>query len=802
MSRATLSWTVIIFVGFMSFRAAGQNPPSPTAPVAAGVPPQRALLDQYCVTCHNDKLKTAGLSLDNIDVGRPSDASLVWEKVIRKLRTGAMPPAGRPRPDQAGYDSLATYLETALDTVALAKPDPGRPTIHRLNRTEYANAVRDLLALDIEGDSLLPPDDAGYGFDNNSDVLSVSPSLLDRYTSAARYISRLAIGDPTIRLPLSTYNVPRLRLQDDRTSEDLPFGSRGGIAVQHYFPLDGEYLIRIRLQYLDNDLIQNLSEPHQLDVRLDGARIKLFSIGAKSAAQEYGEDGLEVRFQAQAGTHLVGVAFRNEGTVSEGMLRPPFVQLQHDGQGQKIDDKSDPAVDSISIGGPFGAKAASETPSRRKVFVCRPTDPKDEDICAKKILSTLLRRAYRRPVTDSDLQGLLRLYQGGRNSSGFEAGIGRALQGILLSSQFLFREERDPANAAAGTVHRVSDVELASRLSFFLWSSIPDDQLLSVAEAGKLKDPLVLEQQVRRLLHDSRSKTLVDNFVSQWLNLRAIQALVPDPGAFPEFDDSLREAFQTEAELFFRSMLLEDRSLLDLLNANYTFVNGRLARHYGIPNVYGSRFRRVTLADENRWGLLGKGAILMVTSYPGRTSPVVRGKWVLENILGTPPPQPPANVPPLDEGGRRGPAQRLTLRQRMEQHRASPACASCHVQMDPIGFALENYDAIGRWRATEQGVAIDASGVLPNGTQFQGPTGLRKILLSHPDQFATTFAEKLLTYALGRGVEDYDQPAIRAILREARSNDYRWSAFIIGIVKSVPFQMRRSVEQTANAGPR
>jgi hypothetical protein len=807
MSREILS-RIVMLVGVAGLQAAGQQavgqkPSSPTPAVASS--PQRALLDKYCVTCHNETLKTANLTLDKMDVGNVSAAAPVWEKVVRKLRTGAMPPAGLPRPESAGYDSLATYLEKALDSAALVKPNPGRPAVHRLNRTEYTNAIRDILALDVDGEALLPADDTGYGFDNNGDVLSISPFLLDRYISAARQISHLAIGDPTIRMPISTYNVPRFGLQNDQASEDLPFGSRGGIAIRHYFPLDGEYLLRIRLQYLDADAINGLTEPHQLDVRLDGARIKMFTIGGKAAtagSEPDVETGLEVRFPAKAGTRLVGVAFLDEGSVSEGMLRPDFVQLQHDGQGPKIDGKSDPGVDSVSIAGPFDVKGTGETPSRRKIFVCHPTGAKDEDLCAKKILVTLVRRAYRRPVTDSDVQGLLGLYHAGRSKGGFEAGIGRAIQGVLLSRKFLFREEHDPVNVAGDTVYRISDLELASRLSFFLWSTVPDDQLLSVAEAGKLRNPTVLEQEVRRMLGDPRSRALVDNFGEQWLNLRQMQTVAPDAGAFPEFDDSLRDGLQKETELFFESMLREDHSILELLSANYTFVNERLARHYGIPNIYGSRFRRVTLADENQFGLLGKGAILTVTSYPGRTSPVVRGKWVLENILGTPPPQPPPNVPALDEGPRRGGGQRPTMRQRMEAHRANPACASCHAQMDPIGFALENYDAIGRWRATDGGAAIDVSGVLPNGTRFKGPAELRKILLSHPEQFVTVVSEKLLTYALGRGVEYYDQPAIRQILRETAAHDNHWSALILGIVKSVPFQMRPLAEQTATAGLR
>ncbi len=801
MSRSLSGWMVwivlLLSTGAAQPQAVSQKPSNPPASST------RELLDRYCVTCHNEKLKTANLLLDKMNVGNVSEAEPSWEKVVRKLRAGLMPPAGLPRPDSAAYESLAGYLETALDRAALAKPNPGRPTIHRLNRTEYANAIRDLLDLEIDEKNLLPEDDSGYGFDNNGDVLSVSPLLLDRYMSAARLVSRLAIGDVTLRLPISTYDVRKLTFQNDQDSEDLPFGSRGGIAIRHRFPVDGEYVLRIRLQYMDKEGIRNLTEPHQLDVLLDGARVKRFTIGGRPG-EETRDDlnpavntdaGLELRFAAKAGTRLVGVTFRDERSLSEGMLRPPFAQLQLDGQGPKIDSMSDPGVSNVSIAGPLQAQGVGDTPSRRKIFVCRPGGAKEENVCAKKILSVLARRAYRRSVTDSDVQRFMGLYQSG-SSGGFEAGISRALQGILLSREFLFRSESDAADAT----HRVSDLELASRLSFFLWSTIPDDQLLDLAEAGKLKTPAVLEQQVRRMLADPRSKALVSNFLGQWLNLRTLEAAVPEPGVFPGFDDDLRRGLVGEIELFLDDSLRQDHNVLRLLDADYTFVNERVARHYGIPNIYGSRFRRVALADENRWGLLGKGAIEWATSFPSRTSPVTRGKWVLENILGSPPPPPPPNVPALDAPAY-GP-DRMTMRQRMEQHRANPACASCHKQMDPIGFALENFDGIGQWRSAVAGKPIDVSGELPNGSKFQGPAELRKLLLNRPEQFLTVCNERLLTYALGRGVEYYDQPTIRGILREAASNDYRWSAFILGVVKSVPFQMKAPAERTSTASLR
>ena len=800
MLRPIMAFIGIAMASINCVQAAKQEPSSPIPSPASS---NRALLNRYCVTCHNEKLKTAGLMLDKMDVEKVSESAEKWEKVIRKLRASAMPPVGMPRPEKAAYDSFATYLETALDSAAAAKPNPGRKGIHRLNRAEYANAIRELLALDFNGEALLPADDSGYGFDNIGDVLSVSPMLLDRYMSAARQISRLAIGDPTIRMPVSTYDISQSRLQNDQASEDLPFWSRGGIAIRHHFPLDAEYLLTIRLQR------SGLNSPRQLDVRLDGARLKLFTIGGTPGAvgpQEEpkpgsGEAGLEVRFPAKAGTHSVGVAFLNESSLRDGMLKPPLAGLLRENRNPTM---GDPTVESVAIAGPHNPTGPGDTASRRKIFVCHPKDGargNEEEVCAKQIILGLARRAYRRPVSDEDVQIPLGFYKDARSDRGFEAAIGMALQGLLVSPEFLFRIERDPPTVAAAAVRRISDLELASRLSFFLWSSPPDDQLLGLAERGRLKDREILQQQVRRMLADSRSKALVDNFAGQWLGLRDMRSATPDSETFPEFDESLREAFGKEMDLFFGSMLREDRSVLDLLKADYTFVDERLARHYGIPNIYGSRFRRVTLTDEARVGLLGKGAILTVTSQPNRTSPVVRGKWVLENILGSNPPPPPPNVPPLQENKD---TQRLTMRQRMEQHRANPACASCHAVMDPLGFAMENFDAIGQWRTTETQAKtpVDASGALPDGTKFRGAAELQKILLSRPERFVNTVTEKLLTYALGRGVEYYDQPVVRAIVREAARNDYRWSALILSITNSAPFQMRMSREQTAAAGLR
>jgi len=791
----------IVLVGVCSLQAAGLQDLVPSH-----TPSYRAVLDQYCVTCHNQSARTAELLLDQADVENIGEGPELWEKVVKKLRAGAMPPAGMPRPDQATYDSFATYLETALDSAAAAHPNPGRPVLHRLNRVEYANAVRDLLAVEIDGETLLPADDSRYGFDNIGDVLTVSPALLERYLSAARKISRLAIGDPHIAPVFEGYNVPKYFVQDDRMNEDLPFGSRGGIAVRHHFPLDGEYLLKVRLARNSRDYIAGLLDrPHQLDVRLDGARLKLFTIGgenhgrsaplfsnnamgdrAQDIYERTADDILEVRFPATAGPQQIEVAFLKETSMPEGPLRTPMSKYDlHNYKG------GEPGVASISITGPYDATGMGETPSRGKIFVCRPSSAQEEEPCAREILSTLARRAYRRPLIEEDIQTLLDFYKAGHNEGGFETGIGTALERILVGPEFLFRIEIDPKNIAPDTAYPISDLELASRLSFFLWSSIPDDQLLDLAEGGKLSDPVVLEQQVRRLLKDSRSKALVSNFAAQWLQLRNLRAINPDQDVFPYFEENLREAFRVETELFFESQLGEDRSVLELLSADYTFLNERLARHYGIANIYGSHFRRVELETEERRGLLGKGSILAVTSYANRTSPVLRGKWVLENILGTPPPPPPPNIPDLVESDQDGKA--LSMREAMEQHRANPVCATCHNAMDPLGFALENFDGIGAWRTTDAGEPIDASGVLPDGTPFRGPAELQRVLLeSKSAEFVATATERLLTYALGRGVESYDAPAIRSIIREAAPNNYRWSSLILGIVKSTPFQMRRS----------
>ncbi len=768
--------------------------PRPDGPASALKP----LLDRYCVTCHNGRLKTAGLMLDMLDLQDVSADAVRWEKVVAKLRSGAMPPAGAPRPGSDAYESMAASLEAALDRAAEARPRPGRPAVHRLNRAEYTNAIRDLLAVEIDGRSLLPADDSGYGFDNIADVLSMSPALLDRYMIAAGRISRMAVGDPSVRPAVSTYSLRPTLVQDGRMSELLPFGSRGGLAARHYFPVDGEYVIKIRLQRTHANQIRGLGERNLVELRLDRTRVKTFSVGAEgprdpwsavpsaSFYEQTADEGLDARVHVKAGMRTVGVAFPSKGGVPEGVLEPRLSVATYEYAG---DRDSAMSLDSIRIDGPYNPTVPEASPSRTRIFLCQPARREGEDFCARKILSTLARRAYRRAVTEEDIRDLMGYYKTGRAKGTFDQGIELALRAMLVDPDFLFRIEHDPSGVAPGRAYRLTDVELASRLSFFLWSSIPDDELLDAAEAGKLRDRAVLAGQVRRMLRDARSNALITNFAGQWLYLRNLEGASPDPDAFPDFDDNLREAFRRETELFVESQLREDRSVTDLLTSNYTFVNERLARHYEIPKVYGNQFRRVTLPDETRRGLLGHGSILTVTSYANRTSPTLRGKWVLENLLGAPPPPPPPNVPALDDSD--GPAA-LTVRERMEQHRKNPVCASCHAPMDPLGLALENFDAIGKWRTREGQAEIDSSAVLPDGARFSGPTGLRGVVIGRGNRFAATVTEKLLTYAIGRGLDHYDAPVVRKVLREAASDDHRWSSLVLGIVTSAPFQMRQA----------
>jgi mono/diheme cytochrome c family protein len=794
----TMGWPVWL-AGCLaiSLASAGSLGAGRLSPQSTGAPEpvatHRATINQYCVACHNERVKTADLALDAAGIDRVGEHAETWEKVVRKLRGRMMPPPGRPRPDEAAYDAVVSYLESSLDRAASAALNPGRTeTFRRLNRTEYQNAIRDLLALDIDVSALLPKDDVSHGFDNVG-TAQLSPTLLERYLAAAQKVSRLAVGSP-LSSPASHIVVLPSDLTQEDHADGLPFGTRGGTMVRYNFPLDGAYEIQVRLSRDRNENVEGLTELHQVEIALDGKRVEVFTVkpnrnqSGAYYADEAVDKNLKLRLPVEAGPHELAVTFLRKTSALPETERQPYQAHFNMDRHPRIQ----PAVYSVSITGPFEPGVATVTPSRDRIFVCRPSAPSAEADCAKKIVATLARRAYRRPVTDADLQAPLAFYNEARADGGFDAGIEMALRAILASTEFLFRVERNPKNIATGTAYRVSDVELASRLSFFLWNSIPDQELLDLAVRGALKEPAVLQAQARRMLADPRSEALVTDFAGQWLYLRNLAASNPDARMFPDFDDNLRQAFRRESELFFESIVKEDRSVLDLLRADYTFVNERLAKHYGIPNVYGSRFRRVTLGDTSvRGGLLGQGSILTVTSYANRTSPVLRGKWVLENILGTPPPPPPPNVPPLPDNHAGGRA--LSMRERMVQHRANPACSGCHQLMDPAGLSMEHFDAIGRWRArTEAGTAVDASGGLPDGSTFDGMDGLRRALLNRPELFVSTLTEKLLTYALGRGLEYYDAPTVRAIAKDARLNDYKFSSLVLGIVTSSPFQMRRS----------
>ncbi len=740
-----------------------------------------------CLTCHDEEEKKGGLALDaaSADVSRHQE---VWEKVVRKLRTRQMPPVGRKeRPNEATYDATVAYLETSLDRVAAARPNPGRTaTIRRLTRTEYQNAVRDLLALRVDVSSLLPADDSSYGFDNVT-VGDLSPTLLDRYVAAAEKISRAAVGRPGRSPGGETIRMPPDLTQEDHL-DGLPIGTRGGAAVDYTFPMDGEYEIQIRLMRDRDEHVEGLTDAHDLELLMDRARVQVFTVTPPKREPEHAtvDQHLKIRVPVRAGPHALGVAFLKRPSLLLETARQPYQARFNFYRHPRVQ----PAIYSISIIGPYGAAEPGDTPSRRRIFVSRPSSSAQEDQAARRILTALMTRAYRRPVTDADLRGPFALYQKSRADGGFDAGIELALSAVLVSPHFLFRLEPDPAGTAPGTPYRVTDLELASRLSFFLWSSIPDDELLNTAIAGKLREPAVLDRQVRRMLADARSRALVDNFASQWLHLRNLASITPDMRLFPDFDDNLRQAFRQETELFVDSVLREDRSVLDLLRANYTFVNERLAKHYGIPHVYGSHFRRIALdRSSDRGGLLRQGSILTVTSYATRTSPVVRGKWVLDNLLGTPPPPPLPDVPALKDNTVDG---SLSGRKRLAEHRSNPTCASCHNLIDPIGLSLEKFDAVGRRRTVEGGAPIDASGGLPDGSTFADVDGLETALLRRPELFVGAFTEKLLTYASGRGVEYYDAPAVRTIVRDARAQDFRMSSIVIGVVKSQPFQMRMS----------
>lgn len=801
-----------ILVAAYGVRASAQQVSAPAASQPAAA--HQTVLSKYCYGCHNEKLKSGSMALTGLDIAAPAKNSESWEKVIRKLGTGSMPPAGMPRPEKAAADSMVRYLETELDRAALANPNPGRPGLPRLNRIEYKNAIRDLLAINIDAASMLPADTAGYGFDNNADALTLSPALTERYLSAAAKISQMALARPRGMPTPETFFEPTDRSEAGRFSDEMPFGTRGGLAVRYVFPADGDYLIETRPKENGaNDGFENFSaEIHQLDIAIDSVQILSAGLGGpewtgrnrlgpdRIKNEQNMLDKMKVVVRVKGGEHLVQAYFAAKTAAIPEDLFDPSVRREPYRPFGGI-----PKLSYLRITGPLKgtASVSTETESRRRVLICGPSSPSTgsavavtpaDEACAKRILSTLARRAFRRPITDADLEAPMRRFHAGAKQDGFDSGIEMGLRNILLSPKFLFRLETQPSSVAPNTPYRLSDLDLASRLSFFVWSSIPDDTLLDLAAKGTLHQPEVMKQQVKRMLADQRSQALVDNFAGQWFQVRNVQTHQPSPETLFHFDDNLRKALEEEMKLFFASIVREDRPIADLLDADYTFLNERLAKHYGIPGVIGQQFRRVTLpADSVRGGLLGKGAVLMSTSYPNRTSVVIRGKWVLENVFGTPPPAPPPNVPALAE--QRDPRKVLPMREQMAAHRKNPVCAGCHSQMDQLGFALENFDAIGEWRDIyTSGTKVDASGQLPDGAKFDGPVALRKVLRERSDQFVTTAVEKLLTYAVGRGLESYDSPSLRAIKRGAAADNYRFGSLIQQIVMSVPFTERMSAE--------
>lgn len=794
-----------------------------TSPTAS---PQRALLDQYCIACHNQamvnstpvegenllftQLRGLGLTLDTENVDDVSQNPEVWEKVVRKLRVGVMPPPDNPRPGHEDYTEFRLWLEQQLDRAGAISLNPGRTqAFHRLNQTEYRNVVRDLLHLDIDVEELIPADPPDrHGFDNNAEVLALSPVLMERYVSAAHKIAELAVGAAPRGAAITTYEVPLNLVQDDRLSDELPFGSRGGSAITHTFPVDGEYRIQVHLQTNYVDFVRGYDQPHQMEISLDGELLDVVSFGGDAPGTPapysfagnirgsddweefmmgFAEQGFEVTLPVKAGPRVIGATFPREMWEPEGVQQPRLF-----GYHLAVTELPDanPGVGSISIEGPLTIEGPGDTPSRQRLFSCQPGSADDEPACAREILTTLARRAYRRPASESDIAELYQFFETGRRQGGFDTGIQFALERVLVAPDFLFRIQQDPVGAQAGEAYSISDVELASRMSFFLWSSGPDDELLDLAEQQLLREPGVLEAQFRRMMADQKADAFINNFVGQWLYLRNLDNVYPLPAAFPEFDENLRESFKRETELFIEDQIRADHSLLDLLGANYSFINERLAEHYGIPGIYGNHFRRVNLDRyQQRGGLLSHGSLMTVTSYPNRTSVVLRGKFVLENLLGSPPPEPPPNVPALETSSE---GRELTMREAMAQHRENPACRVCHAAMDPIGFSLENYDAVGKWRNMFAGVEVDASGLLPDGAAFDGRQGLEQLMLERPDDFVGTVTEKLLTYALGRGVEYYDMPTVRSIVRAAREDNYTWSSVLLGVIESAPFQMRRT----------
>ncbi len=775
--------------------------------------PDTVLVDRYCVGCHGPARQMGGVNLSRLAPARSGRDTALWERVLGQLRTGVMPPPGSARPDGASATRFIAAAERALDAAAAVAPQPGRPVAHRLNRTEYANAVRDVLALDLDVEALLPQDETLEGFDNIGGVLTTSPALIDRYLSAARRISRLAVGDPAITpaFAAQTYRAEQAAFQDARTLEDVPFGARGGLAVRHHFPMDATYAIRVSLQRNVLSYVRGLTEPRAVDIRLDGALLRRVVVAPPKDAVPAplsftgvilgdprweawavtADEGLEVRFPATAGPHVVSASFVHEAYETEGVRQPPLtgLGLAYSEFASAPTGPWGPAVDSLTVDGPFSATGPGTTPSRTRIFVCTPAAPADEVSCARRIFSSLVRRAYRRPALSTDVDRLMPFFTRGRAGGGtFDAGVQAALERLLVDPSFLFRVERDPAGVAAGAAYPVADLALASRLSFFLWSSVPDDALLDAAAAGRLHEPATLMRETRRLLADSRADRLASVFAMQWLELRQLRPATLDEEILPEYDGSLRAAFLRETELFVADQVRRDRPVVELLTARESFLNERLARHYGIRGVYGGHFRRVAVGEE-RAGLLGQGSILTSTSYPTRTSPVLRGRWLLENVFGTPPPPPPPTIPPLPPATLDN--RTLSMRQRTERHRTNPACAGCHVRMDPLGFALEEFDAIGRWRSTgDDGAPVDTTGALPDGTQFSGVAGLRGLVTAHPETFVRTLTAKLMTFALGRRLEPADEAAVRQVVRDAAAGEYRWSALIEGIVRSVPFRMR------------
>jgi hypothetical protein len=815
---AGCGWLVAAGAPLTGARGA-QDPVALATPAASTL---RSTLDRYCVACHNDRVRTGGLSLASMDPSSVGGHAEVWERVVRKLRTREMPPAGAARPDDATYTATAMAIERGLDAHAAANPQPGLVAVHRLSRTEYANAVRDLLGVDMPAPALLPADEPDQQtFDNVASVLSVSPALLENYLSAAYRVSRLAVPDATAPPAVEVYTVPLALTQDDRVDDDLPFGSQGGLAFRHQFPASGDYTITVTLRRQLYRYIIGLGEPHQIDVRLDGVRLRRFTIGGEGAGMTAPEsfagntqgdprwevymhtadEGLQLRVPVTAGAHEISVAFVRRFWQPEGILQPPqrgFArttnELYH----------GHPAVDNVAVAGPLAgdgrpggrpeglqlrtsgaATAASDGP----LFVCRPTQPAAERGCAQRILERVATRAYRRPANPAEVETLMRFYDEGRAAGSFDAGIRRGLERVLAAPAFLFRLVREPAGLARGTAFPLSDLELASRLSFFLWSSLPDDALRLDATRGRLREPGVLPGHVRRMLADARARSLVDSFALQWLKVGKVAGVVPDVDAFPEFDENLRRAMLEETRRFVADQLAGDRPVPELVTADYSFLNDRLAKHYGVRGVYGSHFRRVAFDDGVRGGLLGQASVLTATSYPNRTSPVLRGRWLLETVLGSPPPPPPPDVPSLEQASA---GRMLSPREQLEAHRKNPACATCHVRMDPLGFSLEQFDALGQWRPATEAGPIDASAALPDGSRFDGARGLRAFLADHREDFVGTFTEKLLAYALGRGLGAADMPAVRRIVRDAGADGHRWSSIVDGIVASVPFRFASS----------